>query len=84
MKTSDKIKALLTLKGVKHAELAEKLGMTGQALASKFVRGSFSVDDVIRIADILGVELSFTENSKTILSFDAADAAPPRRNGNNA
>lgn len=79
MSTSDKIKALIRAKGIKQVDLAERLDMSKYTLANKLSKGVFSVDDVIRIADALGVELSFTENGKNIISFEKEDAAPPRR-----
>ena len=52
-----KIKALLAMAGKKNVELASYLGMSAQALQNKFGRGSFSADDLIRIAAFTGAEL---------------------------
>lgn len=54
-----KIKALLRIAGKKNVELARYLGIFPQSLQNKFNRGSFSADDLIRIADFTGSELSF-------------------------
>lgn len=53
-----KIKALLAMAGKKNVELAEYLGIFPQSLQNKFNRGSFSADDLIRIAEFVGAELS--------------------------
>lgn len=52
-----KIKALLAMAGKKNVELAEYLGIFPQSLQNKFNRGSFSADDLIRIAEFTGAEL---------------------------
>jgi len=54
-----KIKALLAMAGKRNVELAEYLGMSPQSLQNKFNRGSFSADDLIRIAEFTGAELAF-------------------------
>lgn len=63
-----KIKALLAMAGKKNVELAEYLGMSPQSLQNKFNRGSFSADDLIRIAEFTGAELAFSmEGDKVAL-----------------
>lgn len=52
-----KIKALLAMAGKKNVELAEYLGIFPQSLQNKFNRGSFSADDLIKIAEFVGAEL---------------------------
>ena len=56
---SDKIKALLSMKGKKYNELATLFGISPQAMRNKFVRGSFSADELIMIADFLNCQLAF-------------------------
>lgn len=65
MSITDKVKAAMTMKGKKNSELAEYLGITSQSLSNKFNRGSFSAEDLIKIAE-------FTE-SKLLLEFDASN-----------
>ena len=55
-----KIKALLAMAGKKNVELAAYLGIFPQSLQNKFNRGSFSSDDLIKIADFTGAELAYT------------------------
>lgn len=51
---SSKIKGLLALNGKKSVELAKYLGISRQSLANKFSRGSFSAEDLIKVAEFLG------------------------------
>ena len=59
MAISDKIKALLKLKGKNNKGLAEYLGISDQALSNKFYRDSYSGEDLIKIAGYLECELAF-------------------------
>lgn len=65
MSITDKVKAAMTMKGKKNSDLAEYLGITSQSLSNKFNRGSFSAEDLIKIA-------KFTE-SKLLLEFDESN-----------
>lgn len=69
---SDKIKALLSMKGKKYKELAKLFGISEQAMRNKFARGSFSADELIRIADFLNCQLAFNidKEQKIILTMD--------------
>ena len=69
MAVSDKVKALLNLKGKKIKELAGHFEMSPQAMRNKLNRGSFSAEDLIRISVFLGAELSFkvSENQRIVL-----------------
>lgn len=69
---SDKIKALLSMKGKKYKELAKLFGISEQAMRNKFARGSFSADELIRIADFLNCQLAFNidHEQKIILTMD--------------
>lgn len=57
---TQRIKSVLSLNNKKAVELAAYMGMTPQALNNKFARGSFSADDLIKIATFTGSKLSFT------------------------
>ncbi|MDL2301040.1 helix-turn-helix domain-containing protein [Lachnospiraceae bacterium OttesenSCG-928-D06] len=69
---SDKIKALLNMKGKKYNELATLFEISPQAMRNKFARGSFSADELIMIADFLDCQLSFEIDNiqKVILTTD--------------
>ena len=54
-----RIKSLLSIAGKKNIELAAYMGISAQSLQNKFNRGSFSADDLIKIATFTGAELSF-------------------------
>ena len=53
MAVTEKIKALLSIKGKKNVELAAYLGISPQSLQNKFNRGSFSAEDLIKVSDFL-------------------------------
>lgn len=55
MTIAEQIKILCVRCGVSEAELARRLGKTPQSLNSKMKRASFSIEELERIADVLGV-----------------------------
>lgn len=71
MAVTDKIKALLSIKGRKNIELANYLNISAQSMQNKLSRGSFSAEDLIKIADFLDCTLAFNidENQKIILDI---------------
>lgn len=73
MGVSDKIKALLKIKGYKMNDLAEYLGIGRQSLSNKFSRGSFSAEDLIKIADFLGCVLAFEIDNAQKIVLDKTD-----------
>jgi transcriptional regulator with XRE-family HTH domain len=75
MPVSDKIKALLSLKGKKSYELAEYLQMSPQAMRNKLSRDSFSAADLIKIADFLHCDLAFTISDNQKISLELSDIA---------
>lgn len=72
MAISDKLRALLALRGKKSTDLATYYGITPQAMRNKFSRGSFSADDLIKMAMFLGAELSF-RTSDQVITLDESD-----------
>lgn len=73
MGISDKIKALLKIKGKKMNELAEYLGMGKQSLSNKLSRGSFSAEDLIKISSFLNCTLAFEIDEKQKIILDESD-----------
>ena len=73
MAVSEKIKALLQIRGRKKNELAEYLGMNSQSLSNKFSRDSFSAEDLIKIADFLDCSLIFEIDDKQKIILDTSD-----------
>ena len=72
MSVANKVKALLNLKNKDRAGLAAHLGISNQALNNKFYRDSFSVEDIIKIADYTGVTVAFVAEDTEIV-LDAKD-----------
>ncbi|HMM32387.1 MAG TPA: hypothetical protein PKB13_11505 [Clostridia bacterium] len=68
---SEKIKALLALKGKKNVGLAAHLGLSPQSMNNKLSRGSWSAEDLIKVAEFTGCTLSFDagENQRIVLDI---------------
>jgi len=66
MAITDKIRALLKLKGKSNKELAEYLGVSVQALSNKFYRDSYSGKELIKIAIFLDCEIAFISGETKI------------------
>jgi len=73
MAVTEKVKALLSIKGKKNIELAEHLGMSPQSLQNKLNRSSFSAEDLIKIADFTGATLAFEVNDNQKIVFENTD-----------
>lgn len=73
MAVTDKIKALLSIKSKKNIELAAYLGITPQSMQNKFSRGSFSAEDLIKIADFLDCTLTFDIDKNQKIILDKSD-----------
>ncbi len=56
MTVTEQIKVLCVRCNVSEAELARRLGKSPQSFNSKMRRGTFSVDEMDKIADVLGVD----------------------------
>ena len=54
MSVSNKIKFAMAEKNKSISTIAEALKITNQAVSNKLNRGTFSVEDLIKIADCLG------------------------------
>ena len=72
MPITDKVKAAMVVRGKKNKDLAQYLGITDQSLSNKFNRGSFSSEDLIKIADFTGAALAleFNDGNKIAFSLD--------------
>lgn len=73
MAIASKVKALLNLKGKDHAGLAAHFGISSQALSNKFYRDSFSAEDLIKVAEYVGVPLAFIVDENMQIVLDAED-----------
>ena len=56
---SEKIKIILKRKGMTARELAEKLDTTPQNLQNKLARDNFKFNDIVEIAEALGVRFVY-------------------------
>lgn len=80
MSVSSVIKAAMSLQGISRTELAEKLETTPGSLNVKMNRGAWSVDDLIRASEAMGLQVALLDkDSQLVVRFKAEDAAPPRR-----
>jgi transcriptional regulator with XRE-family HTH domain len=75
MSVANKIKYVMSEKNKKRDDIAKTLQISNQAVSNKFNRDSFSVEDLIKTADCLGVSLALLDNNKTII-FDLDDIRP--------
>lgn len=73
MSVSEKIKAIMQLKNIKQADLAKDFNMSPQAMRNKFHRGSWSAEDLIKIAESTGCEIYFKIDDKQSIILDSAD-----------
>lgn len=75
---ANRIKSLLSMAGKKQIELAAYMGISPQSLQNKFSRGSFSADDLIKIANFTGAELAFiTGENKVTLDSSCIRGSEP-------
>jgi len=74
MSVANKVKYVIGEKNKKRADLASELGISGQAVSNKFVRDSFSTNDLIKIANFLGVTLAFVDGNKVAITFETTEA----------
>lgn len=73
MAVTDKVKALLSIKGKKNIELAAHLGISPQSMQNKFNRGSFSAEDLIKISEFTDCTLAFEVDGSQKIILDKAD-----------
>ena len=82
MAVSEKINALLQIRGMKKYELAELLEMSPQSLRNKFNRSSFSAEDLIKISGFLNCTLAFEIDEKQKIILDESDLREQKDNAN--
>ena len=72
MSITDKVKGLLALQGKKQLELAEHFDMSKQTMSNKMARGSWSGDDLARVAEFCGCKLAFIlpDGQQILISSD--------------
>lgn len=72
MSIANKLKYVMGEKNKRREDIANVLKISNQAVSNKFNRDSFSAEDLIKIANCLGVSLALIDNNKTV-SFDLDD-----------
>ena len=70
---SNKIRALMKLRGLKNKDLAAAIGSSAQSMNNKMYRDSFTAADLVRIVDALGGKLTVSFPDGEQLSFTMAD-----------
>jgi len=59
---SDVIKAIMKSKGLNNIQMAEMLGIKTQSFSNKLFRDSYTVEELIKILDILDCKLIIQPN----------------------
>ena len=63
----DTIRSLLKANCISNKDAAKALGIQQQSFNNKLYRNSFSVDDLVTIADICGYEVALKPKGKEII-----------------
>lgn len=79
MSITNKVKALLAMQDKKNIELAKYLKITPQSLQNKFTRGSFSAEDLIKIAEFTKCKLTIEIDDQQKIIFDKEDIREEER-----
>jgi len=66
MSIANKIKFAIAEQNKNISNIAETLEISNQAVSNKLSRGSFSAEDLIKIADCLGYTLAFLKDDEKI------------------
>lgn len=69
MNASNTVKALLNLCEKKQIDLAVHFGMLPQSMANKMARGSWSIDDLLKVADFTDCKIGFSLKDGTFLAI---------------
>ena len=67
MSVSTKVRMLMTMKRKNAVQMASYMGMHQQSYRNKITRESFSSQDLIEIAELLGAKLLFEVDGQRIL-----------------
>lgn len=62
----DTFKAITKNKKVTQLEMAEMLGISKQNFSNKVQRNTFSPDELVKIADMLGMEIAFIDKDAEV------------------
>lgn len=72
---TNKVKALLALRGTTLSNYANHLGIAKQSLNNKANRDAYKIKDLIELAELTGTTLAFNdkETGKPLIEFDLSD-----------
>lgn len=84
MSVSNKLNTLLSLSGLNKSDAAKYYGITRQSMANKFQRGYFSTDDLIRLCDLTGAQLTIQHPSGQTITLDITDLLGKQQKSPNA
>lgn len=76
MNISSKIKALLSLRGVKQSDLMTALDMSSkQSLSNKFTNNRWSAEDLVKVSEFVGCQLAFIlpNGERIVLDSDSSN-----------
>ena len=78
MSVSDKVKGLLALCGKKQIDLAANFGMSKQTMGNKMHRGSWSANDLAKVAKFCDCQLAFitSDGNKIIIEDESKENTP--------
>lgn len=73
MPVSDKVRALLALRGKRQADLAAHFGMKPQSMNNKIKRDSWSAEDLIKVAEFTGSRVAFVLDDDQKIYLESSD-----------
>lgn len=73
---SDVIKAIMKSKGLNNIQMAEMLGIKTQSFSNKLFRDSYTVEELIKILDILDCKLIIQPNPE--VSYTLSNKIPAK------
>lgn len=76
---SNKIKAVLYMKGLNLSDLATKLNTSKQSMSNKSSRESYTAKDLVALSDLVGGDLAIIDRStgEKMVTFTPEDIKKP-------
>ena len=78
---SNKIKAVLYMKGLNLSDLATKLNTSKQSMSNKSSRESYTAKDLVALSDLVGGDLAIIDRStgEKMITFTLEDIKKPEK-----
>ena len=78
---SNKIKAVLYMKGLNFSDLAAKLNTSKQSMSNKSSRESYTAKDLVALSDLVGGDLAIIDRSTgdKLVTFTQEDIKKPEK-----